>query len=189
MIMSNSYKIKEESLMKKQNNLPLILLLVIIIQIQSVLAGVSHPQTLVMHQNQESEFSFAIDAAMFEYPLSCEMSLETSNTELEIKFLQNTVKIEAGSREFIKGQIKTPKDIEAGTYYETFCVSCDVISGLQGATTKPRYCGIPIQVIIERDSNNDSKQNISLKAILLIINLILLTVLAIFIKKWDFQKS
>lgn len=163
-----------------------IYLLIFLLFIQLAYAGVSHPSQISLAPGEKAEFNFAVDNAIFNVPIECTISLETKQTSLEISFKKTKVRLEPGTREFIIGEVKVPKNINSGFYKETFCVSCDKLSNTPGATTRPRYCGIPIRVNVGeeyRTNNKENPFNISTSVLTLMNILLLIIVILLYTKR------
>ncbi len=166
--------------------------IILLLFIGSVNAGVTHPNQVKIAPGEKGEFNFAIDAAIFDVPIKCTIEFKPQ-TPLDIKFKKTEVELNPGAREFIIGEVKVSKSITPGLYKETFCVSCTRLSNLAGATTRPRYCDLPISVTVsdEFKSTKENPGSINIYLILLIlINVILfITIILIYAKKKKSKKD
>ena len=157
------------------------ILILLLLSINLVGAGVSHPRALKLAPGETGEFRFAIDAALFDVDLQCTIEFE-GQTDLDVKFDTEEVLVKAGERVFITGKVKVPKDSEVRSYKEEFCVSCDKVVQVAGGGTRPRYCDIPISVsVVEKESPGTflSASFIILLIIVIILSLILISIIII----------
>jgi len=169
--------------LSRKIKLKCIVLFIILLFIKSVLAGVTYPEQLSLAPGEKSEFLFAVDAATSEIPIKCKIEFN-EQTPLKINFKKTEITLQPGTREFITGEVKVPRKTNSGNYKETFCVSCDPLVDIEGTTTRPRYCDIPIRVEIKAHEESPQKTTKILASIFISINIILLIIsLILFIKR------
>ena len=159
-------------------------LFILILFIELVIAGVSYPNPIILDSGETGKFNFAIDAALFDYPLVCNIEFN-GKTPLTINFDRKEINIDAGKRVFIQGNVKVPEQIKSGTFTESFCVSCNPAT-VADTNTRPRYCDIPIKVTVTGSGatlKQELPNNINWIIFLAVINSLLILALILLIKK------
>ena len=153
-----------------------------------IYAGVTFPDLTKLNPGDKGNFDFRVDATLFDEPLECVIDTLSKNTSLEVSFETNKIELQPKERKYVSGIVKVPRNTEYGFYKETFCVTCERKQEISGTTTRPRYCGIPINVEVGnyfKKSNYEFPEWIKSKIFFFIlINIVLIsTIIFIVIKK------
>ena len=122
-----------------------------------VLAGVTNPlpTELNLLKGESGRFKFQVQTITSDQEVECTSSLPEESI-FTIDFDPPTITVPARSVQDIYGTVNVPKDIEFGTYEETFCLSCKPTQSPEGAAVLIETCNLPIKVNVVSERTRDN---------------------------------
>ncbi len=135
----------------------LIYLGMILVLTQIVLAGVTNPlpTELNLLKGESGRFKFQIQTIASNQEVEC-TSILPEDSIFDIDFDPPTIIVPAGTVRDIYGTVSVPRDIDFGTYEESFCIGCTPTTGQEGAAVTIETCGLPIKVNVVAERTRDN---------------------------------
>jgi len=135
----------------------LICTIMVLILSSIVFAGVTNPlpTELNLLKGESGRFKFQVQTITSDQEVECTSSLSEESI-FTIDFDPSTITVPAGTVRDIYGTINVPKNLEYGTYEETFCLSCKPTQSSEGAAVLIETCNLPIKVNVVSERTRDN---------------------------------